>query len=277
MIIALLANPGSGTGGAPNTERTLVELGAQVRSAGSEDELASAAEGADRIAVAGGDGSVAPAAAVAASLGLPLAVMPCGTANDFVRAMKLPRDVDAACELAFAGQRLRRLELCRMDGRPFVNVANGGLAAAAARHATPLKRRLGHAAYKVGAARAGLFEPAFECVVDCDGGRVFDGTAWQVTIASSGAFGAGSEIGPANSTDGVLDVAIVPGGPRARLIQRAWGMRSGRLTDQDDVIHARARTVHVEGELDYNVDGEIVHGSSVGFTVEPSAFALVCG
>lgn len=277
MIIALLANPGSGTGGAPNTERALVELGAQVRSAGSEQELATAAQGADRIAVAGGDGSVAPAAAVAASLGLPLAVMPCGTANDFVRAMELPRDVDAACELAVAGQRLRRLELCRMDGRPFVNVANGGLAAAAARHATPLKRRLGHTAYRVGAARAGLFEPARACVVDCDGRRVFDGAAWQVTVASSGAFGAGSEIGPADSTDGVLDVAIVPGGPRARLVQRAWGMRSGRLTDQEGVIHARARAVHVEGELDYNVDGEIMHGSSVDFTVEPSAFALVCG
>ncbi len=277
MIIALLANPGSGSGGAPNTERALVELGAQVRSAGSDEELATAAQGADRIAVAGGDGSVAPAAALAASTGLPLAVMPCGTANDFVRVMELPRDIDAACELSVRGQRLRRLELCRMDGRPFVNVANGGLAAAAARHATPLKRRLGGLAYKIGAARAGLLEPPRECVVDCDGKRVFDGAAWQVTIASSGAFGGGSEIGPADPTDGILDVAIVPGGPRARLVQRAWGMRSGRLTDQTDVIHARGQTVHVEGELDYNVDGEIVHGSSVGFTVEPGAFSLVCG
>jgi len=277
VIIALLANPGSGRGGAPNTERALVELGAQVRSAGSDEELVSAARGADRIAVAGGDGSVAPAAAVAAATGLPLAVMPCGTANDFVRVMELPGDIEAACELAVAGRRLRRLELCRIDGRPFVNVANGGLAAAAARYATPLKQRLGGLSYKIGAARAGLLEPPHECTVECDGRQVFGGAAWQVTIASSGAFGGGSEIGPADPTDGVLDVAIVPGGPRARLVQRAWGMRSGRLTDQTDVIHARGQRVRVEGELDYNVDGEIVHGSSVGFTVEPSAFSLVCG
>lgn len=277
MVVALLANPTSGRSHAPRVEHDLRALGAEVRPARDLDELRAAAAGADRIAVAGGDGSVAPAAAVAAELGLALAVMPCGTANDFVRALELPDDVEEACRLAVEGERLRTLELCHMDGRPFVNVANGGLAAAAARRAEPLKPRLGPLAYLAGAAWAGAIERPRRCRVRCDGRVVFEGAVWQVTVASSGAFGGGSDIGPADSTDGVLDVAVIPAGARARLVQRAWGMRSGRITDQRDVRHARGSTVEVEGKLDYNVDGELVRARSAHFTVDPGAFRLVVG
>lgn len=275
MIIALFANPDSGRGSAPRVEHDLRTLGAEVRLADTVDALRAAATGADRLAVAGGDGSVAPAAAIAAELGIPLAVMPCGTANDFVRALELPDDVEEACRLAVLGERLRTLELCYMDGRPFVNVANGGLAAAAARHSVPLKRALGPVAYLGGAAWAGLLERPRRVSVHCDGRLVFEGAVWQVTVASSGAFGGGSDIGPADSTDGLLDVAVIPAGPRIRLVQRAWGMRSGRITDQRDVRHERGSTVRVEGKLDYNVDGEIVRAHTADFTVEPAAFQLV--
>jgi diacylglycerol kinase family enzyme len=277
VIIALLANPASGRGAAPRVQHDLRALGAELRLAGDADELRTAATGADRIAVAGGDGSVGPAAAVAASLGIPLAVMPCGTANDFVRALGLPDDVDAACRLAVDGRRLRALKLSHMDDRPFVNVANGGLAAAAAQRAAPLKSRLGPLAYIAGAAWAGAIERPRRCRVRCDDRLVFEGAVWQVTVASSGAFGGGSDIGPADATDGVLDVAVIPAGARVRLVQRAWGMRSGRLTDQRDVRHQRGSKVEVEGKLDYNVDGEIVRARSARFTVQPGAFKLVTG
>ena len=54
----------------------------------------------DRLVVAGGDGSIAPAAAAAGAAGIPLAVVPAGTANDFAERLGLPSDVAAACELA---------------------------------------------------------------------------------------------------------------------------------------------------------------------------------
>src|SRR5689334_17736909 len=87
-------------------------------------ELAQVAEFApERIVVAGGDGSIAPVAEVAGRLGVPLAVIPTGTANDFARACELPLDVDAAARLAVSGNSLRELELGRLaGGRPFVNV-----------------------------------------------------------------------------------------------------------------------------------------------------------
>ena len=81
----------------------------RLRAAGAEAELqtfppsecdAAVATRPDRLVVAGGDGSIAPAAEAAAGAGIALAVIPAGTANDFARAMELPDDLDDACRLA---------------------------------------------------------------------------------------------------------------------------------------------------------------------------------
>ena len=151
--------------------------------------------GPDRIVVAGGDGTIGPVAALAGRLGVPLAVIPAGTANDFARAHGLPSDPVDAAELAASGTSLEALELGRLaDGRPFVNVASAGLASVAARTAQPLKHRLGPLAYGVGAARAAVSNRPLEVTVRADGEEVYAGGAWQAIVAVSGAFGGGSGV-----------------------------------------------------------------------------------
>src|SRR3954466_8227889 len=94
---------------AADVARVLRAAGAEVSvhafEPGAPDAVARAADGAaasrpDRIAVAGGDGSIGPVAARAAAAGLPLAIVPTGTANDFARFIDLPLDVEAACPIA---------------------------------------------------------------------------------------------------------------------------------------------------------------------------------
>src|SRR5215218_11251686 len=104
--------------------------GAEVHTCGCgpEELEAAAAWAPDRIAVAGGDGTIGAVAELAGRLGVPLAVIPMGTANDFARNAELPLEVEAACVLAATGEALRPLELGRLaDDRPFVNVASAGL------------------------------------------------------------------------------------------------------------------------------------------------------
>ena len=76
-----------------------------------------------------------------------------------------------------------------------------------------------------------------------DGERVFDGGAWQVIVACTGAFGGGSGIGAADATDGDLDVVIVPAGSRAGLVRRAWGLRTQTIERQRKVAHFEGRVV----------------------------------
>lgn len=269
MKIALVTNPASGSA-------TDLDAPDHVLRVAIGDPIPPEAE---RVIVAGGDGSIGPYAAEAGERGIPIGVVPVGTANDFARFHGLPADPAEALELAMAGRATRRLELARMDGRPFVNVASGGLAPVAAEKAEPLKKALGPFAYAVGAVAAGVTGDPFQCLVRVDGETVFDGEAWQLIVASSGAFGGGAEVEEADPRDGRIDVVAVPAGSRLTLPGRAIAMRRGDLAGQDDVTHATGHAIHVEvqPETRFNVDGEVVacERGTVEFTVKPAAFDLV--
>ncbi|MCW3039652.1 MAG: hypothetical protein JWM31_1557, partial [Solirubrobacterales bacterium] len=56
---------------------------------------------------------------------------------------------------------------------------------------------------------------------------------------------------------GALDVAVLVAGPRLALLKRAYAMRTGGLTGQDGVLHARGTTVRVTGTPEFNVDGDV--------------------
>jgi diacylglycerol kinase (ATP) len=256
--------------------RLLEESGARVTVC--DDEDAAVGSGADRIAVASGDGGIAPAAAAAGRAGMSLAVLPVGTANDFARGAGLPARLDEAVPLAARGAALRRLDLGRMDGRPFVNAASLGLAAAAGEAATGMKRVLGPLSYLLGALWSGFSGRPVRCVAELDGQPFFSGRAWQVTVAGTGSFGAGSDLGVADMADGRLDVAVMEAGSRMRLVRYGYALRSGRLTSQPGVRHREAAEVRLElpAPATLNVDGELVEaGPAIAFTVERQAFALV--
>ena len=256
--------------------------GAEVSVFGCEaaDLERAAADAPERIVVAGGDGTVAGVAELAGRLDVPLGVIPGGTANDFVRAAELPLDPVEAAVLAVCGNTLRRLDLGRLaDGRPFVNVASAGLASIAARRAGPLKPLLGPLAYAVGALRAAATASPLRCAVRTDGATVFEGDAWQLIVAVTGAFGGGSEVGAADPQDGVLDAAVLPAGSRAGLAWRAWGLKRGTIADQRGVEHHRGVAIEVDlpPGTELNADGEVRDRGMERMTVERAAYALVAG
>ena len=85
--------------------------------------LATAAvrDGADALGMAGGDGSQAAVAAVAAEHGLPYVCVPAGTRNHFAFDLGIDRnDVVGALD-AFVDGDERRIDLGRVNGRVFVN------------------------------------------------------------------------------------------------------------------------------------------------------------
>src|SRR4051812_10980141 len=86
LHIYLFANEQSGGGtDVDELRRRLTGAGATI-----VDDLGAA----ERIVIASGDGAIAQAAEEAARRGVPLAVVPSGTANDFARANRIPQDWD---------------------------------------------------------------------------------------------------------------------------------------------------------------------------------------
>ncbi len=272
-----MANPRSGRGADPrDLARELETLGARVARFSPDEVDAAVAWGPDRLVVAAGDGTIGPAAAAAAHAALPLAVVPTGTGNDFARALGVPLDVGAALRLAVGG-RERRVDLAWLGDRAFVNVVNVGLAVAAAHHAKPLKRRLGPLAYAVAAARAALRGRPVRLRVLADGEPFHDGTAWQVLVSNSGAFGGGSAVETADPADAWLEVTVLEAGPRLRLLRYGYALRAGRVTAQPGVRSRRAREVRLElaARTPLAVDGEVVRPGPVTIHVEGRVLAVV--
>jgi diacylglycerol kinase family enzyme len=84
------------------------------------------ADGADLLAVAGGDGTQALVAEVAAHHDLPFAVIPAGTRNHFALDLGLDRDDPAAALEALSGGVELRVDLGYAADRVFVNNASFG-------------------------------------------------------------------------------------------------------------------------------------------------------
>lgn len=84
------------------------------------------AEGAKRVAIVGGDGTVAAAATCLAGTGVELAVIPGGTLNHFATDHGVPVDPARAAELARSGERLLDVDVGRVDGRIVLNTSAVG-------------------------------------------------------------------------------------------------------------------------------------------------------
>jgi len=89
------------------------------------------AGGADALAMAGGDGSQAIVAMVAAELDLPYACIPAGTRNHFALDLGVDRDDVVGALDAFVNGGERAVDLAEVNGRVFVNNVSLGLYAEA--------------------------------------------------------------------------------------------------------------------------------------------------
>ncbi|WP_030897056.1 MULTISPECIES: diacylglycerol/lipid kinase family protein [unclassified Streptomyces] len=88
---------------------------------------AAVADGADLLGVAGGDGTQALVAAVAAEHGLPFLVISAGTRNHFAMDLGLDRDDPSTCLDALTDGVEVRVDLGFADDHPFVNNASFGV------------------------------------------------------------------------------------------------------------------------------------------------------
>ena len=96
--------------------------------------LAEIDAGADALAAAGGDGTQAIVAAVAADNDLPFACIPAGTRNHFALDLGVDRDDLVGALDAFTNGGEKRVDLGEVNGQVFVNNVSLGLYAEAVQH-----------------------------------------------------------------------------------------------------------------------------------------------
>jgi YegS/Rv2252/BmrU family lipid kinase len=289
--LRILANPRAGRGRQRGASDTLRELAgrhsAELRLPESPEELVREAreavsEGVQRLAVAGGDGTLNLVAGALEGSGTALGILPVGTGNDFARALGIPLAFDAAIATVSAGP-VDTVDLGHVAGRPFVTVAGVGFHGTVARVASEPGRLLrGPVVYSWAVLRTlGRYEPP-EFRVRYDDGSYAD-RAWMVVLANSPWFGGGMRIAPAaDPTDGLLDLVVVRGIGRGALLRVFPKVYRGTHVDHPAVVVARTReaTIEIERPDDWYGDGDPLLESVAGpvtIGVRPRALRVIRG
>lgn len=270
--------------------------------------LPTGASAVDAILILGGDGTVHRHLAQLRHLQLPVLVVPCGSGNDFARAVKLRRVCDsvAAWRRFCSGQNnVRQIDLgvishpsienadrgaSTSTGEPryFCCVGGVGLDVEIARRANQLPRWIrGHGGYPLSLLPAlWSFKPPVVRLQasspDPVGALVarHDGPAIVAAFANAAAYGGGIKIAPdARLDDGKLDICVVASMAKARLLRLFPSVYSGSHLHIPEVKYFQAERIRLETErpLDVYADGEYVCQTPVEVSVEKAALKVIVG
>jgi YegS/Rv2252/BmrU family lipid kinase len=235
----------------------------------------------DLVIVGGGDGTVSAAAGLVAGTEVTLGVLPLGTANDLARTLEIPADLTAACA-ALAHGKVVDIDLGRVDGRPFLNVASAGLSVGVTEALSPgLKRRLGPLAYPVATLRAYRRHRPFRARLefpDGDHAPVDLADLLQVAVGNGRHYGGGNSVSPtAGIDDHLLDVYAIVRGRLRDHVSIARLLKDGSFVHHDRVHHLTTRRVRLvtDPEQPVNLDGEIAAATPCTVEIQRNAVHVV--
>ncbi|WP_224705726.1 lipid kinase [Devosia aquimaris] len=231
---------------------------------------------ADLVIVCGGDGTLNAAADGVVKTGLPMGILPMGTANDLARTLRIPENLDLAADIIIAG-RQTRIDLGEVNGHPFFNVASMGLSVDLARGLTPeVKRRWGKLGYALAAFRVLRQAKRFRAEIISENGRVRARTL-QIAVGNGVHYGGGTVIqADATIQDGRLDLYSLE-------LRNVWkfGLMLGAFRRGQHGLWDEVRTdqgtdfeIRTSKPMDINTDGDIVTQTPARFTVHPGAVSV---
>jgi len=231
---------------------------------------------ADLIIICGGDGSISSGALAVMESGLPLGIMPMGTANDLARTLGIPMDLLEAAQLIAAG-RTRRVDMGTVNGHAFFNVASIGLSSDLARGLDPtLKKRFGRLGYALAASKVLTKASRFHATITQNGRRTEVDT-FQIAIGNGRHYGGGNVVrDDAEIDDGRLDLYSLELTNLWKLALMLRSFRSGTHGAWKEVRTARSAEFNIETRrpMPVNTDGEIVTATPAHFKVHPQAVAV---
>ncbi len=230
----------------------------------------------DRVVVGGGDGTLNGVVQGLVGTGLPLAIIPLGTANNLVRTLGIPLTIPEACEVAVRAAP-RRIDLGRVNGRYFFTTASIGLSVQITEELTSkTKRRWGPLAYGVAAVRALTRSRAFHADISWPGGKRHSRTV-QIVVGNGRYYGSALAVAAdATIDDARLDLYSLEVRHWVEILALLPSLRRGRHGRKDSVEALRATEFEITTVVprEINVDGEICGTTPARLQVVPGALEV---
>jgi len=227
----------------------------------------------DMVILGGGDGTLNSAAPALVQTGLPLGILPLGTANDLARTLGIPAGLDEAARVITAGH-VRPVDLGEVNGLFYFNVASIGFSARLARRLTSeAKRRWGVLGYALAAVQLLAESKPFRVDIEHDGQTERVRTI-QVSVGNGRYYGGGMAVAErARADDGRLDVYSLEVPHWWHLIALAPSLRRGTQGRSKYVraFNTTELSVWTRRRHEVNADGELVTSTPARFRVRPRA------
>lgn len=238
--------------------------------------------GEPRVLIAGGDGTIASAAAVLAGSDTALAVLPGGTLNHFARDHGIPTDLEDALRVATEG-RVTQVDVGYVNQRLFVNTSSVGVYVRFVETRDRLERHLGYwAASLVAGLRMLGSLRSTRVTVEVEG-RKTEYVAPLALIAIGERILVPPKLGQAvGEPGGALHVVIPRGKRQARRFTRAYSRIDRGMSAEPQALGLDSALVdHVRLDLSrptvkVAVDGEIVRQRTpLEYRLERGALSVV--
>jgi YegS/Rv2252/BmrU family lipid kinase len=231
----------------------------------------------DLVILGGGDGTLNAAAPALIDTGLPMGILPLGTANDLARTLDIPSDLTEAARIIANGH-VRRIDLGEVNGIPFFNVASLGLTTTIARElSADMKSRWGTLGYVLATVGAVSRMRPFLAELSIDG-KTRAVRSVQIAVGNGRYYGGGLTVAEtAAIDDGRLDVYSLESERLWKLALVYPAFRKGRQGLWNEVRTASCAEVEITTRRPrpINTDGEITTKTPARFRVLPRAISVL--
>ena len=208
------------------------------------------------VLAVGGDGLAHLVLQSVVPVKIPFAVIPAGTGNDFVRALKWPLD-QLENQLDFiTTTKSTPIDLGIVDGEWFGAVLSSGFDSKVNEKANTLKWPKGPAKYNVAIAlELPFFKPSyFEIELD---DRTISTEAMLIAVGNGSSYGGGMQVCPdASITDGLFDVMILNPISKLEFVKVFPKVYSGAHIHHPEVNIYRSKKVRIYSKAVAYADGE---------------------
>ncbi|MBC1259918.1 lipid kinase [Synechococcus sp. BSF8S] len=233
------------------------------------------------ILASGGDGTVSAVAGAVIETGIPLGVIPRGTANAFANALDIPTDLEWACRTILAGH-TRVVDAARCNDTPMILLAGLGFEAGMVDRATrELKTMLGPLAYVLAGAQQLATQEPFQARLTIEG---------QVTELQTGAITV-ANVAPATSVlaqgfgqvipdDGLLEITIASPVNRLQGLNTFASLVASAVvrtpTNRPDLLCLRAHAITISTDPPQKlvIDGELIEAEPINIVCLDGALTV---
>jgi diacylglycerol kinase (ATP) len=265
-----------GAGAAEIVTRVLRESGVPIiaqdceRASDLSDLIRATKREIESVIIGGGDGTLNAALPGLLETGLPLGIIPLGTANDLARTLGIPTDLAAAARIIACGK-VQSVDIGEVNSHPFFNVASIGFGVDLTRALTrDSKRRFGTVGYAIAALRAVSRLRPFRAEI-IHGSDIHLSRTIHAAIGNGRHYGGGMTVSEhARIDDGRLHIYSLEIDSLWRLLRLLPALRSGRHDAWKEIRTLEGEEIEVRTPRrprSVNTDGEIVTQTPAHFRV----------